>query len=190
MDNFLLKIHNAQQTVFTTDEIAILTGEKNKGNLKSKLSYYVKKENLIRIRRGFFAKNSNYERKELVTKLYKPSYISFETVLREEGVIFQHYEEIFSASYLSRYIEINENKVTYRKLKNNILLNQSGVANKKNYFQATKERAFLDMVYLFGDYYFDNLSSINWDKCFEIVNIYKNEQLKKRLKNYFEKYAE
>lgn len=189
MDHFLLKIYNSEQTVFSSDEIAILNNEKNLNNFKSKLSYYVKNGSLIRLRKGFFAKNDQYNKKELATKIYKPSYISFETVLREEGLIFQFYETIFIASYLSREIE-NNGRIVYRKLKNEILLNKKGVVAKEGYFQASKERAFLDMIYLHKDYYFDNLKSLDWDVCFELVKLYKNKALKKRLKNYFEKYAQ
>jgi predicted transcriptional regulator of viral defense system len=188
MDNFLLKIYNSKQTVFSSDEIAILTKEKNLNNFKSKLSYYVKNKSLKRVRKGFFTKNEQYNKKELATKIYKPSYVSFETVLREEGLIFQYYETIFIASYLSRKIE-NDGKIVYRKLKNDILLNKNGIVEKEGYFQATKERAFLDMIYLYKDYYFDNLRGIDWETCFDLVKIYNNKALENRLKNYFKKYA-
>lgn len=189
MDKFLLKIYNSKQTVFSSDEIAILTNEKNLNNFKSKLSYYVKNESLIRLRKGFFAKSNQYNKKELATKIYKPSYISFETVLKEEGLIFQFYETIFVASYLSREIE-NDGKIVYRKLKNQVLLNRKGLITKDGYFQASKERAFLDMIYLYKDYYFDNLKGLDWNVCFELVEIYNNKALKKRVNNYFEKYAQ
>lgn len=189
MDNFLTIIYGSKQTVFTSVEIAILIGEKNINKLKSKLAYYVKTGKLIRLRRGIFARNDKYDRNELAVRIFTPAYVSFETGLIRGGVIFQYYETIFIASYLSREIKVGENKFTYRKLKKEVLFNRRGLINKGTYFEATKERAFLDMVYLFGDYYFDNLRSIDWKKCFEIVAIYKNKTMEKRLKNYFEKYA-
>lgn len=189
MDNFLTIIYGSAQSVFTSREIAILIGEKNANKLKSKLAYYVKTGKLIRLRRGIFSKNETYDRNELAVRIYTPAYVSFETVLLKEGLIFQYSEKIFIASYLSREIRFRENKFIYRKLKNELLTNQKGVLDKKTYFEATKERAFLDMLYLFGDYYFDNLRSIDWDICFDIVAIYKNKALEKRLKNYFKKYA-
>ena len=190
MDNFLTTIYGSKQTVFTSTEIAILIGEKNSDKLKSKLAYYVKTGKLIRLRRGIFAKNESYDKNELAVRVFTPAYVSFETVLAREGVIFQYYETIFVASYLSRSLRFKKNDLSYRKLKNEILISQKGIINKGTYFEATKERAFLDMLYLFGDYYFDNLRSINWDFCFDLVAIYKNKTLEKRLKNYFKKYAE
>jgi len=189
MDNFLTIIYGSKQTVFTSREIAILIGEKNADKLKSKLSYYVKTGKLIRLRRGIFAKNDAYDKNELAVRIYTPAYISFETVLTREGVIFQYYETIFTASYLSRNINFKGNKFAYRKLKDELLINQKGLVNRGTYFEATKERAFLDMLYLFGNYDFDNLRSIDWNVCFEIVDIYKNKTLERKLKNYFKEYA-
>ncbi|PIW94941.1 MAG: hypothetical protein COZ85_02515 [Candidatus Moranbacteria bacterium CG_4_8_14_3_um_filter_34_16] len=170
-------------------EIAILIGEKNADKLKSKLAYYVKTGKLLRLRRGIFSKEENCDKNELAVRIFTPAYVGFETVLQREGVIFQYYESIFVASYLSRKIEFGENKFAYRKLKNEILVNQKGLVNKGTYFEATKERAFLDLLYLSGDYFFDNLKSIDWDYCYEIVSIYKNKALEKKLKNYQKKYA-
>ena len=190
MDNFLTTIYGSKQTVFTSKEVAILIGEKDANKLKSKLAYYVKTKKLLRLRRGIFAKNNTYNKNELAVRIFTPAYIGFETILAREGVIFQYYQDIFIASYLSRGLNVKENKFTYRKLKDEMLISQKGLVNRGTYFEATKERAFLDMLYLFGNYYFDNLRGINWDACFDIVAIYKNKTMEKRLKNYFKKYAE
>lgn len=189
MDNFLTSIYSSGQTVFTSREIAILIGEKNANNLKAKLAYYVKTGKLRRLRRGIFAKSETYDKNELAVRVYTPAYVSFETVLASEGVIFQFYKTIFVAGYLSRTISIKGDNFTFRKLKNETLINQKGLINQGGYFRATKERAFLDMLYLAGDYYFDNLRKIDWDACFDMVAIYKNKKLEKTLKDYYEKYA-
>ena len=59
-----------------------------------------------------------------------------------------------------------------------------GVTRQDNYSIATPERAYLDMIYLFPNYYFDNLKSIDWGKCGEMVKIYNNKQMIKRLNKY------
>lgn len=188
MDNFLTIIYGCQQTVLTSKEIAILIGEKNANKLKSKLAYYVKTKKLIRLRRGIFAKNEKYDRNELALRVFAPAYVSFETVLSREGVIFQFYESIFVASYLSRSLTIRKDKFTFRKLKNEILLSREGLINKGTYFEASRERAFLDMVYLFGDYYFDNLRSIDWQACYEMAPLYKMKNFENKIKEYQKKY--
>lgn len=185
MDNTLLKLYQSPKTVLTVKDIAILWREKNKNNLKSKIAYYVKKGMLLRLRRGVFAKDEKYNPKELATSIYTPAYISFETVLREEGVIFQHHNAIFAASYLSREIKCGGKKIVYRKLKDEILSCGAGIKSKEGFSIAGKERAFLDMIYLFSDYHFDNLGGLNRKKCFELAKIYRNKLLDKRLKKYF-----
>ena len=59
----------------------------------------------------------------------------------------------------------------------------------KAYPIASLERAFLDMIYLFPNYYFDNLAPLNWQKCHELADIYNNKQLFKRLNNYHKSFA-
>ena len=133
-----------------------------------------------------FAKDKNYNLKELAVKIYSPSYISFETALRKAGIIFQHYESIFVATKWPKEKKINNHTFVFRKIKDEVLYNPLGIENKENYSIATPERSFLDMIYLFPNYYFDNLDILNWDKCFEIAKIYNNKQLIKRLKKYAE----
>lgn len=190
MDNFLTAIYGSKQTVFTSREIALLIAEKSMDNLKSKLSYYVKTEKLIRLRRGIFAKNGNYDRNELAVRIFTPAYVSFETVLSREGVTFQFYESVFVASYLSREISVGDRKITYRKLKDEILTNRKGLIDRGYYSEATKERAFLDRLYLLPDYYFDNLRGIDWDICEDIVPIYKSRKLERTLEKYKKEYAQ
>jgi hypothetical protein len=55
----------------------------------ARVSYYVKNSQLIRLRRGLYAKDNDYNKYELATKICIPSYVSFETVLRNAGAIFQ-----------------------------------------------------------------------------------------------------
>ncbi|MBM4177614.1 hypothetical protein FJ208_02335, partial [Candidatus Gribaldobacteria bacterium] len=67
--------------------------------------------------------------------------------------------------------------------------NGSGVKKEKEFSIATPERALLDTIYLSPKFYFDNLQPINWERCFDLVKIYNNKELVKRLKKY-QKYAQ
>ncbi len=186
----LAKLYQTPKTVLTNKDLALIWGETSPDNLKAKIAYYVKQGALTRLTRSVFAKDKNYNPKELATSIYSPSYISFETVLREAGVIFQHYDTIFVAGPWPKTITIDNTTVTFRKLKDSVLYSAVGVDNKGNYSIASLERAFLDTIYLFPEYYFDNLRPINWEKCFGLVNMYYNQQLIKRLKKYKKKYAQ
>lgn len=184
MDNLIAELYKTNKTVFSHKELSLIWQENRSNNLNSKISYYVEKGKLIRLTRGLFAKDKNYNPKELAVKIYTPSYISFETILGEAGVIFQYYESIFVATKLSKERKIHNNTFIFRKIKDEVLYNPLGIENKGNYSAATPERGFLDMIYLFPEYYFDNLDILDWDKCFEIVKIYNNKRLIKRLRKY------
>ncbi|OGH88037.1 MAG: hypothetical protein A3J93_02595 [Candidatus Magasanikbacteria bacterium RIFOXYC2_FULL_42_28] len=188
-DNLIAKLYESPKTILTVKDVALIWEETNNVNLFSKLKYYTNQGSLIRLTRGVFAKNKEYDVKELATSIYTPSYVSFETVLREAGIIFQQYDSIFVAGPYPMKKEIDDNKIVYRKLKNSVLYNALGVRNEKNCCIATPERAFLDTIYLSPKFYFDNLRSINWEQCFELVKIYDNKQLIKRL-NTYQKYAQ
>lgn len=184
MDNLVAKLYQSPKTVLTNKDLALIWEETSADNLKARIAYYVKQGALIRLTRGVFAKDSNYNSKELASSIYTPSYISFETVLREAGIIFQHYDTIFVAGPYAFSKKIDKYQITFRKLKDAVLFNTAGIVSKDNYSIATPERAFLDMIYLSPNYYFDNLRSINWEKCDELVKIYNNKQLVKRLNKY------
>jgi hypothetical protein len=104
--------------------------------------------------------------------------------LRDAGMIFQHYDTIFIAASWGREMKIGNTSIKSRKLKDDVLYNPTGVVNQGNYSIATPERAFLDMIYLFPKYYFDNLRSLDWERCFDLARIYDNKQLIKRIKKY------
>ena len=189
-DNLIAKLYQSPKTILTIKDIALIWEETNTVNLLSKVKYYAKQGSLIRLTRGIFAKDKNYNPKELATSMYTPSYISFETVLREAGIMFQHYDTILVAGPWSLSKKIGAYTFTFRKLKDTVLFNSAGVVNKETYSIATAERAFLDMIYLFPKCSFDNLKSMNWERCKELAKIYDNQQLAKRLDTYQKRYAQ
>lgn len=150
------------------------------------MNYYVRKGDLYRIRKGLYAKNRDYNRLELATRIFTPSYVSFETVLAREGLIFQYYDKIFVASYLVREITVDQQIYSYRKIKTGVLINSIGVENVDETSIATKERAFLDTLYVNVGYQFDNYWSINWEKVFEILPMYSNQRMAERVNRLFE----
>lgn len=188
-NNLIAKLYASPKTILTIKDIALIWQGTDNVNLLSKIKYYAKRGLLIRLTRGVFAKSKDYDIRELATSIYTPSYISFETALREAGIIFQHYESIFVASPYPMTKKIDNHLITFRKIKDSVLYNSLGVKQENNYSIATPERAFLDTIYLSPKFYFDNLRPIDWQKCFELVKIYNNQQLIKRLKEYYKDYA-
>lgn len=172
------------KTIFSTKDVALLWGEKSETAARVRLSYYVKNGTLARVHRGLYAKDKNFDKFELANKIYTPSYISFETVLAKAGIVFQFYGQIFVASYVTREIKADGQTYAYKRIRDSILTNHLGLEAKNNYHIASPERAFLDVVYSSKGYHFDNLSPLNWDKVFEILPIYKNKSMEKRVKKY------
>jgi predicted transcriptional regulator of viral defense system len=154
------EIFNTLQTVFDLKDLGKILWETNYNNLKSKVAYCVKNGYLKRIRRGVFVKN-NFNPYELACKIFTPSYISFETVLLKEWIIYQADETIYVASYLSRSIEcvLHEKTyhIVYRKLKDERLYDDTWIEKKDFYWIAWAQRAIQDMKYLKKDFYFDNI---------------------------------
>lgn len=190
MDNLIAKLYQSSKTVFTNKGLALIWTESDRKNLNAKTAYYVRQKALVRLTRGVFAKNKDYDQRELAISIFAPSYISFETVLRDSGIIFQHYDSIFVASKWPQTKIVGNQTIVFRKLKDIILFNPTGIKSDGNYSIATPERAFLDMIYLFPNYYFDNLRGINWEKCEELTKIYSNKALIKRFNKYRKNYAQ
>lgn len=183
----ILNILRSSKTVFSFKEILLSSDETNPALLRKRINYYTKKGELYPIRRGIYAKDKNYEKLELATKIFTPSYVSFETVLGRAGITFQLYGQIFVASYLTREIVADGQTYAYKKIKDKILTNPAGIERRDNYSIASPERAFLDVIYLYKDYHFDNLSPLNWNKVYEILPIYGgNKRMEKKVKEYSE----
>lgn len=184
--SIILAVYADKRTVFSLADLAMITGITNPLALRQSINYYVKKGEILNPRKGIYTK-INFDVLELACKIYSPSYISNETVLQKEGLIFQYYEKITLISYLSRSIYIEKsvnNEFSFRKIKNNILLNTTGINRLSNGINiACAERAFLDTLYLSGNYYFDNLNILNKNKVKEILQIYQSKSLQTTAKN-------
>jgi hypothetical protein len=175
----------SENTVFTSRDLSLIWNETD-SNLVKKYAYrYVKSGKLYPVRKGIYAKDRNYDRLELAIKIFTPAYISLETVLSREGVVFQHYDRIFAVSYLTREILCDGRIYVFRRIKDTILTNTLEVEKKGNTFTASKERAFLDTLYLNTNTHFDNLSSLNWKTCFDLLPIYDNKAMTARLRSYY-----
>ena len=176
------------KTIFSVKDVALLWGEEAENAVRVRLNNYVKTGKLIRIHRGIYAKDKNYNRSELATRIYTPSYISFETILTRAGINFQFYSNIFVASYVTRDIDAGDQKISFIRMKDYVLSNTAGIEHSDGIATATKERAFLDRIYISKDYHFDNLNALDWDKVFEILPIYHNKRMEKKVKEYFDHY--
>lgn len=174
---YLTTLLQSPKTVLTVKDILLLWQERETDAARVRLNYYVKKGNLIRLRRGLYGKNKDYNKLELATRIHTPSYVSFETVLAKEGLIFQYQTGVTIASYLSRTIIIEDETYSFKKMRNTLLTNPSGVKQVDETSIATKERAFLDILYINKDFHFDNTRSLNWQDVFAMLPLYNNKRM-------------
>lgn len=185
---YLEVLLRSSKTIFSVKDVALLWGEEREQKIALRLNKYAKAGKLVRLRRGFYAKDKNYDCFELATRIYTPSYVSFETVLTRAGINFQMYKSIFVASYVTRDIDVDGQKISLIRMKNYVLSNTVGIEHQNGVAIATKERAFLDRIYTSKDYHFDNLNVLDWDKVFQILPIYNNKKMEKRVNYYFKNY--
>jgi len=180
--DIIFTVFKEKRTVFRFNDIAQLVGETNFQSLNKKLNYYVRAGKLLNPRKGIYTK-SDYNTEELACVIYKPSYISLEYVLQKFGIIFQYDTGITAVSYLSRSIEVNDRTIRFRKIKGVVLANTAGINRQENHVNiASTERAFLDLLYLSKDYYFDNLNPLNKKKLHGLLPLYQSKALNERVK--------
>jgi hypothetical protein len=184
--DLIYNLYNDTRTVFRLKDVAMLIGETSFNSLNYKLNYYVRTGRLQNPRKGLYCKPS-YSTQELACRIFTPAYLSLEYVLQQAGVVFQYDSRFTVLSYLSREVEIDNHFFSFRKIKNELLVSSRGIEQQGNTVTiATPERAFLDMLYLNGEMYFDNLHPLKRDLIEQILPIYNSKTLDKQVKKIVE----
>lgn len=175
----------ANQTVLTVTEMAQLMGRPADANFWSKVSYYTARGELKRLAKGLYVLGEEYESGQVANRLRQPSYVSLYTVLREEGVIFQPYEAVYSVGKRSETVRIDGIEYRYRKIKDEILYNQAGIRVVRGVIKATIERAILDWIYLDGPQGLDNDREVGVDRLRWLnKRVYRSRRIQKYLEVY------
>lgn len=179
--DFILEIYMDKRTVFKLTDIAMLFPLDDVKYLSDRLGYYVQTGRLQNPRKGIYAK-TNYNPLELANILYAPSYISLDYVLQQAGIVFQYDTRYTSVSYLSREIDADGMIFSYRRIKEEIIMDSTGIVRSpENINIATPERAFLDMLYLNKAFYFDNLNTLDSPLINRILPAYGSVALERRV---------
>jgi hypothetical protein len=184
--DLIFTLYRDTRTVFSFREIAMLTGETDMKRLKQRINYYVRTNKLNNLRRGIYAKD-NYSPEELACKIFRPSYISLEYVLQKEGIVFQYNPVITVVSYLSRNLKIDNHLIHYRKIKDNLLYNATGITLIETGISiATPERALLDKLYLDSECYLDSTTALSKGGLMKLFGIYQSARIEKSMLNILE----
>lgn len=180
-NGLIFALYNDARSVYRLSDVAMLMNETNFVSLNRRLNYFVRCNKIQNPRKGVYTK-AVFNKEELACRVFIPSYISLEYVLQKAGIIFQFNSQITSVSYLSRNIEIDQTNFVFRKIKGDILVDTNGIVRQSTGVNiATPERAFLDTLYLNGNYFFDNINSLNKDLIFKLLPIYKSTKLTQRV---------
>lgn len=102
---------------------------------------------LIKITRGVYVlQGHSFDVEQLATKIYYPSYISFESALSKYGIMNQGlYKLTLATTRHSKKIKLNEIECDYSKLKPELFF---GFNLEGGTYIAEPEKAFLDTLYL------------------------------------------
>ncbi|MFQ5455188.1 MAG: hypothetical protein ACE5EA_03155 [Nitrospirota bacterium] len=178
---------------FTVNDLADIFGIRQE-SASVLCSRYVKEGIFIRLKRNFYILDERWEHssKEDILRisnfLQVPSYISFMTALSLYEVTTQVQRGIFESACIRHSISYNIRlkRFNYYKLDKRYY---SHFIKDRDIFIASKEKAFIDSIYLYslGRYSIDinslNIDKLERDKIEEIVKIFppKTQRIIKRL---------
>lgn len=179
--DFILEVFRDRRTVFTFNELGLLLGETDSNRLKQKVNYFVRRQRLLNIRKGIYAKK-DYNPEELACKINTPSYLSLEYVLLKAGAVFQYSGTLTVVSYLSRNLEVNGHSIQFRRIRESILADTSGIERLAEGINiAEPERAFLDLLYLDQEFHLDHPHVLKRKRILEILPVYGSQTLNRKL---------
>lgn len=166
--NVLLK---QDQRLFHTQDLALLWGITNRNTLYTTIRRYSDKGILIPIHKGFYSTvpmQKIDERRLGLSYLHTYGYISTETVLIQNGIIFQQSNTITIVSSISKKFSLGGKNYLSRSVSDRFLYNSFGISKIDGIYVASIERAVADILYFQPKYYFDNHKGINWQKAREL----------------------
>lgn len=162
--NKLLKEKN---TLFHTQDLAVLWGITNRNTLYTTIKRYVDQGFFTPIYKGFYT-TVDLDQLDPVTigirSLLTYSYLSTETVLGRDGAIFQLSSQITLVSSLSKTMSIGDQSYRVRSMPDEFLYNDLGIRIENGISIASPERAMADLLYFNPDYYLDNIKGIDIKK--------------------------
>ena len=152
--------------LFHASDLAPIWEIDNQDTLNMTLKRYVDRGILKRIHKGFYttADLDNINPIDLgFSYLNVYSYLSLESILVREGVIFQEIPYVTFVSSKSTTFSIGEKAYRSRQLKDEYLYNTIGIEKIGGHYEANLERAIADMLYYNPQYHFDTTNNVDFD---------------------------
>lgn len=188
------KIKNYQKSIFTLNDITLLTGQDKKSATVT-ANRLVKKGILSKIEREKFCLK-NEDVKTIACSIVKPSYISFFFAIYLHGGTTQIPIELQIACLKNRRpVRYEENNITFHKMQVNALTGYNVIKNNdgKQYVLASKEKAIVDSLAYPSLCPFDEVveaisrfgKEVDFKLCRKYARLLKSKQLEKRLEKAF-----
>lgn len=188
--NKLVAVANLEAEVFTAQDLSVIWGYTDERKLYELIKYYVRQKEIFVLTRGLYAledysqsdlRNQPQILMKIANRLVPNSYVSLFTILRQEGVIVQYYDEIYSVATRSVTRTVTGIEFVYQQVKEEVILSDLGVHNQGEIRFASLERAVTDMWYLYPKLHLENLSQVNLKKLKKIVDLYQKKVMREKL---------
>lgn len=146
MEKLSKKIKQIPKSYFSLVDIEKVSDLKG-ASLKQALSRLTRRGEIFRLVKGVYANDlSQVNWEKMAQEVYASSYLSFEWVLGQSGVLSQKPLHLtFATAQRSRKIEVADMVIYYHHLQPKMFW---GFGNKEGVLTAEPEKAFLDLAYL------------------------------------------
>lgn len=121
----------------------------------------VEKNLILKLDKGYYALNNEYNIYELANLIISPSYVSFNSALLYRGICFQVSDIIYSVASLNYQKKIDNKTFNYQAMKKDLFFDIEGIESKNNISIASPERAVLDCFYFGATANVDDWEKIN-----------------------------
>jgi predicted transcriptional regulator of viral defense system len=161
------------QRIFKTSDLALLWDIQNRNTLTKTIQRYIDRGILFRIYKGLYSTLpiDNLNKYEVGCAIGGPfSYISAESILAKEGIIFQDIKKVTLFGKKQKETTVGDTTYLCRYLNDRFLLNRSGIKDNKGYSVATVQRALADLRHVNPKFFVDNNLSIDEE---EVINLSK-----------------
>ncbi len=119
----------------------------------------VAKDLILKLAKGYYALNKDYNVYQLANLIISPSYVSFNSALLFWGACFQVSKTVQSVALLNYQKEIGDRTYKYQSMKKDLFFYSEGIDHKNNVSVAGPERALLD------SFYFGSAANVDdWEK--------------------------
>lgn len=167
----LKALHVSGRTVFTASDIRSIwkTVPHNATIIARRMQ---QKQLIIKLVKGYYALNFDYNKFELANLIVRPSYVSFNSALFHWGVCFQQQSIIRSVALINYEKSIQNVTYPYHAMKKTLFYDLRGVVIQNNISIASPERALVDTLYFGFLANVDNASGINFTLLKKIMTLY------------------